>query len=42
MGRPAPIDLNEDERDHVQVFVRRGYVRSILPETVRQLLKKTR
>ncbi len=24
MGRTAPIHLSKDERDHVQVFVRRG------------------
>lgn len=24
MGRPAPMDLGEDERDHIQMFVRPG------------------
>src|SRR5258708_28554937 len=39
MGRPAPRHLSEDERDHVQVFVRRGKANARTLTRARVLLK---
>lgn len=39
MGRPTPIHLSEDERDHVQVFVRRGKANARTLTRARVLLK---
>ena len=39
MGRPAPMHLSEDERDHVQVFVRRGKANARTLTQARVLLK---
>ena len=39
MGRPAPMHLSEDERDHVQVFVRRGKANARTLTRARVLLK---
>ena len=39
MGRPAPMHLSEDERIHVQVFVRRGKANARALTRARVLLK---
>src|SRR5258708_33618577 len=39
MGRPAPMHLSEDERIHVQVFVRRGKATARTLTRARVLLK---
>ena len=39
MGRPAPMHLSEDERDHVQVFVRRGKANARTLTRAKVLLK---
>ena len=39
MGRPTPIHLSEDERDHVQVFVRRGKANARTLTRARVLMK---
>lgn len=39
MGREAPMHLSEDERDHVQVFVRRGKANARTLTRARVLLK---
>ena len=39
MGRPAPMHLSEDERIHVQVFVRRGKANARTLTRARVLLK---
>ena len=39
MGRPAPVYLSEDERDHVQVFVRHGKANASTLTRARVVLK---
>jgi transposase len=39
MGRPAPMCLSEDERDHLHVFVRRGKTNARTLARARVLLK---
>jgi transposase len=39
MGRPAPMYLSEDERDHLHVFVRRGKANARTLTRARVLLK---
>ena len=39
MRRPAPMHLSEDERDHVEVFVRRGKANARTLTRARVLLK---
>ena len=39
MGRPAPMHLSEDERDHLQVFIRRGKANARTLTRARVLLK---
>ncbi len=39
MGRPAPMLLSEDERDHLRVFVRRGKANARTLTRARVLLK---
>src|SRR4029453_13937087 len=39
MGRPAPMQLSEDDRDHVRVVVRRGKANARMLTRARVLLK---